>query len=439
MTDIHTIASRTTTMRVPCLVALALALAACDRPPAVALDAAREVSAPTGVGAAPVVALRDDGTRATAWVSAEGGGDQGVLHVQVGDRGAVGTLRDTLGPIEPHGEAPPKLAWLRDGGVGALYAVGKLVPGRRFPASALRFARSDDGGRTWHAPVTVADSALFASYDFHSLHVAPDGALYAAWLDGRHGRSAAYVARSDDGGATWSRNVRVDMGESCPCCRTALASGDGGRLYMAWRSVLPGNVRDIVVARSDDWGATWSAPVRVHADGWVYDGCPHAGPALAVDAEGALHATWWTGRDGRAGVWYAKSVDGARSFGAPVAMGVAQASRPAHAQLAVGDSGRVVVAWDDGTRAVPRVLVRASRDGGATFGEATVASDSAAAAQFPVLGLHARTVTLVWAEQSAATAAHAAHTRPNMKDPTARMPLPSVGATRVLLRTGTVQ
>ena len=244
-----------------------LALAACARAPGVALDAPREVSAPTAVGAAPVVALRDDGTRATAWVSADGGGDQGVLHVQVGDTGVVGALRDPLGPIEPHGEAPPKLVWLRDGGVGALYAVGRIVPGRRFPASALRFARSDDGGRTWRAPVTVADSALFASYNFHALHVAADGLLYAAWLDGRHGKSAAYTARSDDGGVTWSRNVRVDMGESCPCCRTALASGANGRLYLAWRSVLPGNVRDIVVARSDDRGATWGGRRRCVAAG----------------------------------------------------------------------------------------------------------------------------------------------------------------------------
>lgn len=429
------------TARIPSMAPAAACVAlvaACASPPAVSLEAAREVSAPTAVGAAPVVALRGDGARATAWVSAEGGGDQGVLHVQLGDTGAVGTLRDTLGPIEPHGEAPPKLAFTRDGAIGALYAVGKVVPGRRFPASALRFARSEDGGRTWRAPVTVADSALFASYNFHALHAAPDGALYAAWLDGRHGKSAAYVARSDDGGATWSRNVRVDMGESCPCCRTALASGADGRLYMAWRSVLPGSVRDIVVARSDDRGATWRAPVRVHADGWVYDGCPHAGPALAVDADGALHATWWTGKEGRAGVWYAKSTDGGASFGAPVAMGVADASRPAHAQLAVGDSGRVVVAWDDGTRAVPRVLVRASRDGGATFGEAVAASDSAAAAQFPVLGLHARTVTLVWAEQAAAVAARAAKARPDMKDPKATMPLPRVGETRVVLRTGRV-
>ncbi|MCU0626554.1 MAG: glycoside hydrolase [Gemmatimonadaceae bacterium] len=426
-------------MRWTMVATMMLVLAACGGGASVALDAPREVSAPTAVGAAPIVALRGDGVRATAWVSAEGGGDQGVLHVQVGDSGAIGVLADSLGPIEPHGEAPPKLAWARDGSLGALYAVGKLVPGRRFPASALRFARSTDGGRTWGAPVTVADSALFASYNFHALHAAADGRLYAAWLDGRHGKSAAYIARSDDGGATWGRNVRVDMGESCPCCRTALASGADGTLYLAWRSVLPGSVRDIVVARSTDGGGTWSAPVRVHADGWVYDGCPHAGPALAVDADGTLHATWWTGKDGRAGVWYAQSRDRGRSFAAPVAMGVASASRPAHAQLALGDGGAVVVAWDDGTVKLPRVVVRTSRDGGATFGDAVTASDPQVAAQFPVLGVHARALTLVWAEQSAVAAAHAEHARPNMKDPAARMPLPRVGETRVMLRTGALQ
>jgi hypothetical protein len=51
-------------------------------------------------------------------------------------------LQDSLGPIEPHGESPPKLAYASDGSLYMLYVVVKLVPGRRFPAAALRFARS---------------------------------------------------------------------------------------------------------------------------------------------------------------------------------------------------------------------------------------------------------------------------------------------------------
>ena len=33
---------------------------------------------------------------------------------------------------------------------------------------------------------------------------------------------------------------------------------------MAWRHIYPGSIRDVVVARSDDQGATWGEPVRMH-------------------------------------------------------------------------------------------------------------------------------------------------------------------------------
>ncbi|HEX5830614.1 MAG TPA: sialidase family protein [Gemmatimonadaceae bacterium] len=416
--------------------ALAAALAACRPGPDVALDAARAVDAGSDPGAAPIVATAGDGREAVAWVSAPGGGSEGRLHVRVNGAAPV-ELRDALGPIEPHGEAPPKLAWDGDGRLHALYVVSRLVPGRRFPASALRHATSADGGRTWGAPSTVTDDSLeFGSHNFHALHAASDGTLYVAWLDGRAGRSATFVTHSTDGGRTWAPNVRVTAGESCPCCRTAIATARDGTVYLAWRAVLPGSVRDVVVARSRDLGATWTTPVRVHADDWVFDGCPHAGPALQVDAAGRVHVAWWTGREGGAGVWYARSDDGARTFAAPVPLGVAEFSRPAHVQLALADGERVVAAWDDGTRRIPRVVLRVSRNGGRGFGAPVAVSDDGRATSFPVLATPGRTVRVLWAEQSAGAHEHAEHARPNMKDSSAVMGLKTVGASRVLRREG---
>lgn len=420
------------------LLAVLAPLAACGRAPVVTLAEASTVSAPTAVGAAPILALAPDGARTVAWVSAPGGGTDGRMYVSTDD-GAPVEIRDTLGPIQPHGEAPPKLVYGSDGVLHAVYVVGKEVPGRRFPMSALRYVRSTDHGASWSAPVSVTDTSVFGSYNFHALHAAADGTIYVSWLDGRDGKSATYMTRSTDGGRTWAANVRVAPGESCPCCRTAIATADDGALYLAWRTVLPGSIRDIVVSRSADRGQTWSEPVRVHADEWRFDACPHAGPSLQVDGEGRLHVAWWTGKEGRAGVWYARSEDGARTFGAPIALGVAEFSRPSHAQLAVGADGLVVVAWDDGTLRTPRVTLRASNDGGASFAAAVAVSDSGSAATFPVLALADRHVTVVWAEQSQEAASHAEHSRPDMKDPTAVMPLPSVGMSEVRLRTGTIR
>ncbi len=396
---------------------------------------AEEVS-PGQVGAAPMLIASPSGGETAAWVSAPNGGTDGRLYVRVDGRAPV-ELRDPLGPIEAHGEAPPKLTYSPDGALNALYAVTKLVPGRRFPAAALRFVRSTDGGVHWGAPVTVTDDSVFGSHNFHALFAAPDGALYAAWLDGRTGKSTVFITRSTDGGKFWIPNMRVAEGEACPCCRTAMASGPGGMLYLAWREVRPGNVRDVVVARSGDRGMTWETPVRVHADDWVFDGCPHAGPSLQVDQRGSLHVAWWTGKRGAAGVWYARSDDGALTFSKPIPLGVAEFSRPAHVQLALGGQDRVVAAWEDGTLAVPRIVVRESKDRGAHWSEPVTLSDSGRAAAFPVVTASRERVAVAWSEQSPAAAAHDDHEK--RKDLHYAMPLASVGEARVLVRRGTLE
>ena len=417
---------------------LAVALAAgCERHGGIELSEARVVSAPTSVGAAPMFAVSSDGRQATAWISAPEAGSDGRLYVSTG--GAPSELRDSLGPIEPHGESPPKLAYASDGSLDALYVVGKVAPGKRFPLGALRFARSPDGGKSWDPPVTVTDDSTFGSHNFHALHIARDGTIYAAWLDGRSGKSLAYATRSEDGGKTWAPNHPISMGEACPCCRTALATAPGGVVYAAWRAVLPGGIRDIVVARSDDHGASWGAPVRVHADDWRVDACPHAGPALAVDSRQRLHVAWWTGKEGAAGVHYARSDDGAKSFGHATPLGTAEFSQPAHVQLALGDSGLVVAAWDDGTLQTPRIAIRVSRDGGDHFTPALMVSAKGRAASFPVLAVDGTKLTVAWTEQSAEYARSVAAARPDMKDPHASMGLAKVGESQVLVRNGEIE
>ncbi|HEX8358704.1 MAG TPA: sialidase family protein, partial [Longimicrobium sp.] len=315
------------------------------------------------------------GTGFVAWVSTEKGTSD--VYLARLDGGAPVRVNDVRGDAAPHEQAPAQVAVGPEGTVYVLWQNSREVPGRRFPASDLRLARSTDGGRTFAPAVTVNDDAggLPSSHTFHDLRVAADGAVYVSWLDSRrrdtyraaHPRPARAhkghgghggepedpatpqgeirVSRSTDGARTFGPEWVVDA-DVCPCCRTSLALGPDGSVYVAWRKVFAGDVRDVVVARMAPGGRAFGAPVRVHADGWVFPGCPHAGPSVAVDEGGRVHVAWYTGREGRQGLWYARSDDAARSFGAPAAVLAGGWVPPSRASLAAS-GGEVWVAWDD--------------------------------------------------------------------------------------------
>ncbi len=271
-----------------------------------------------------------------------------------------------------HTQAPPQVRVGPDGTVYVLWSSRIPVPGRRFPASNLYLVRSTDQGQTFAPPCLVNDDAEGppSSHTFHDLAIGREGIVYVSWIDARrpdaqrsaethrhhHETSSAgpdiRVARSTDG-CTFSPGVIVDS-TSCPCCRTALTIDAQGGLYVAWRKVFPGNVRDIVVAVSRDRGQTFSQPVRVQTDGWVLDGCPHVGPSLAVDDRQQLHVAWYTGAPERTGIWYRRLSPQLRPVLA--AQPLAQVLPIAQMRLA-WDTHQMWAAWEVPTKGQVRLQV----------------------------------------------------------------------------------
>lgn len=315
-------------------------------------------------GSRPSAAVAADAAVLVAWVDA--GGDVRLARVVEGGVEEVVRVNDIAGDAAAHEQAPAQVAVGPDGGVFVVWQNNREVPGRRFPASDLRFARSADGGRSFEPAVTVNDDAGGppASHTFHDMVVGANGTIHVSWIDGR--ASAAgdsvtgpeiRVASSRDDGRSFSASVVVAQ-QSCPCCRTSLAVAPDGRLAVAWRSVRDGNVRDIAVAVSEDGGRSWGEPIRAHEDGWRIDGCPHAGPSLAWDVDGRLHVAWYTGMEGRQGLWYAVSDAAVAEFGPALPVSTGEWVPPSLVSLAA-DGGGVRVAWDD--RRSDPVVVRVGR------------------------------------------------------------------------------
>jgi peroxiredoxin len=312
-------------------------------------------------GTHPTVAVDGEGTTYVAWVALDPGtgaeGAHDVLLVRIpptGDPEPPLRVNDQPGDAAPHEQAPAQVAVGARGEVYVAWQKRIPVEGLRFGASSVRFARSLDGGRTFEPAFDLADytGPPPASHTFHSLLVLADGRVAAAWLDGRDGGPAVRVAVSRDRGATFGPSVVV-VEEVCPCCRTVLAEGPGGELVVGWRHIRTTanglQIRDPSVAASSDGGLTWSAPVPVVEDGWVHEGCPHAGPALAFDAEGALHALRYTGNPGMAGVHHARRLPGAPAFEPPTSLLEGEWVPPSRVALARLQGRGLMGVWEDGT------------------------------------------------------------------------------------------
>ena len=218
----------------------------------------------------------------------------------------------------------------------------KATPQQPF-ATELRLSRSIDGGKTFQPSVAVNDDPGVIQHTFDALHRDADGRLHLSWIDGREGKKepGTYVARSLDRGATITRNLKVDEG-TCVCCRTAVTSGPEGMVYVAWRKIFEGNVRETVVARSTDHGETFEAPVIVGHDRWVFPACPHRPASMGVDRQGRLYVVWYTeGTDEIPAVYIAYSDDRGKSFSEKRKLNVSKNTFPDHPQIAVDPEGRL--------------------------------------------------------------------------------------------------
>lgn len=114
--------------------------------------------------------------------------------------------------------------------------------------------------------------------------------------------------------AAWSRpRLVAPLGTARLDDKPAIAVDDSpaspyrGRVYLAWTRVARDAVLGIVLSRSDDGGRTWSRPVKVNRAGRELSFA-----SVAVGPKGQVYLAWHD--VGEFGIWAARSTDGGRSF-----------------------------------------------------------------------------------------------------------------------------
>jgi hypothetical protein len=171
------------------------------------------------------------------------------------------------------------------------------------------YAQSDDGGATFGPNVRVDDFPGVERLHQHpSVAIGSRGRVQVVWTDlrARQPDTNVFYARSDDG-VTFTDNVRLDdAGAASTNQWHPSLAADRDRLFVAWQDDRDGN-DDVRFARSDDGGATFGGSERVDDTG---DGrSAQSRPTIALARHGkrrTCYVTWEDDRDGDPDVYVSR-------------------------------------------------------------------------------------------------------------------------------------
>jgi len=191
--------------------------------PAAGSKAATPNQAANFGGSNPTLTHDDKGTLYAAWVSTSASISPSPQYAHFlsksTDQGKTWT-NTQISPFSPNntnGFNALHIVWSPKGGPdGALNFVYEGADKPKIGGfTQVYHRRSTDGGKTWSDVKVLndVDPAKFIYGGDPNISVAPNGRLDATWWDTRNDPGLAandvYYSSSSDGGATWSRNVRV--------------------------------------------------------------------------------------------------------------------------------------------------------------------------------------------------------------------------------------
>ena len=364
--------------------------------------AAVAIESPAGPGAGePWLSVEPDGTVLMSWLEPSVGGQ--ALRFSILDGSAWSPVRTVTSGADlfVNWADFPSVSRLPDGSLVAHW-LQRSGPGTY--AYGVRLARSTDGGATWSTPVTPHTDGTPTEHGFVSLSPGlSDGSVRAVWLDGRNYAdpdadppfmTLRYAEIAADGSLSEERELDP---RTCDCCQTSVAATDGG-IVVAYRGRTGDEIRDIRVVRSMESG--WTAPAVVHDDGWVISACPVNGPAIG--ANGSLVAVaWFTAANDSPRVMLAFSENGGESFGNPIQVaGSGEIGRSlGRVDLALTPGGIALVSWLHEREGTAALMLAALDPAGSRSGTTVVPQlDGGRTTGFPRLALRGDQVLLAWTE-----------------------------------------
>jgi len=308
------------------------------------------------------------------WAS---GGAQGLLTGVSFDGGRTWSTRSAAfsrctGGREDNGGDYERASdpWVTFAPDGTAYQIAIAFSGANFAAGAVNavlVSRSADGGRGWSNPVTLIRDGSDFFNDKEAITADPTDAryVYAVWdRIAPSGEGPAWFSRTVDGGRIWEAARLIhDPGPGNQTINNQIVVLPDGTLVNFFTRINGAATgtsgTSLAAIRSQDKGATWSAPVVIAAVQAMGARDPETGTlirdganlgSIAAGRDGTLAAVWQDSRfSGGAhdGIAFSRSTDGGMTWSPPVRVNGVAAAQAFVPAVHVRNDGRIGVTYYD--------------------------------------------------------------------------------------------
>jgi len=261
--------------------------------------------------------------------------------------------------------------WVSIAPDGTAYQIAIAFGGSLFAPSsfgAVLVSRSVDGGRIWGPATTLIRDGSSAFNDKESITADPTNAnfVYATWerfAGSESGPAPTWLARTTNAGASWepAREIYSPGGNNSTLNNQIVVLADGTLVLFFSEFDTIGNATTVLlrVIRSQDKGASWSAPITIAQSQSRGARAPETGVpirdganlgSIAVGRSGLLAVAWQDARfsgGARDGIAFSRSADGGLTWSPPVQINSVPGVQAILPTITIRDDGLIGVTYYD--------------------------------------------------------------------------------------------